>query len=353
MIATDQHEIELSALDGSNLLAFLAAVGSVRILATNPDHGHCRLSWRLGVADGIWRPCLMAQGDDAIGVIHKAVSVDISSAVPKIETERAKRALCKKARKVNPAGLSEIASAEIEWFEALDELPHPSAFRLYSQFSCPLARFREQAIKAIREGDRGALEHLASYCSEAIPADEETTSESDFRGLRNMRDDDKPGIISYFRRLSEELTLEHIRQALLCPWNYSDGTEYNLRWDSDGSRSHALSATAPADDKSGVTMRGANRLAVEALPLFPVMPVNRQTVTTGFTCFDDVPEITWPIWTEHLELDSIRTLLALPEFQEKQPNRTALEARGIVQAFRARRFNEGQYRNFSPARALL
>jgi hypothetical protein len=75
-------------------------------------------------------------------------------------------------------------------------------------------------------------------------------------------------------------------------------------------------------------MRGANRLAIEALPLFP----------TGGA------EVWWPIWTDALELDTVASLLAAG----KEPERP-----GVAQVYKSERFTEGKYRNFSPAKAML
>jgi hypothetical protein len=97
-------------------------------------------------------------------------------------------------------------------------------------------------------------------------------------------------------------------------------------------------------------MLGANRLAIEALPVFPCVPVKGQLETTGFrgrrssdTAF------TWPLWDALLGIDAVRTLLALAELQENHPDRTQLRRRGIAEVFRCMRITVGKYRNFTPA----
>jgi hypothetical protein len=91
-------------------------------------------------------------------------------------------------------------------------------------------------------------------------------------------------------------------------------------------------------------MRGANRLAIEALPLFPTAPMGRRVRTTAFREGESGTEIRWPIWTDPLELSSIASLLASRN-PELRP--------GVAQVFRAVRFTEGKYRNFSPSKAML
>jgi hypothetical protein len=123
-----------------------------------------------------------------------------------------------------------------------------------------------------------------------------------------------------------------------------------LRWDPADYRPHALRAEDPSGDPIR-TMRGANRLAVEALPLFPTAPAERYLRTAGFAAREGAMEITWPVWSDSLDLDTVRSLLTLDDLQKGEA--TALRRRGIEQAFRATRFTEGKFRNFSPAKAVM
>ena len=63
----------------------------------------------------------------------------------------------------------------------------------------------------------------------------------------------------------------------------------------------------------------------------------------------------WPLWTDALELETVRALVVVPEIQAPDVASCArvLGARGVAQVFRARRFTEGKYRNFTPPKALL
>jgi hypothetical protein len=61
--------------------------------------------------------------------------------------------------------------------------------------------------------------------------------------------------------------------------------------------------------------------------------------------------IAWPIWIEPLNLSTVASLLASEEVQKA--DRSTMTRRGIVQVFRAKRFTEGKYRNFSPAKPTL
>jgi hypothetical protein len=157
--------------------------------------------------------------------------------------------------------------------------------------------------------------------------------------------------LGFMRELAIGTGPEHLRGALFEEWNYSDGRP-SLRWDAADYRPHALRAEDPSGDPIK-TVRGANRLAIEALPLFPTVPSGRRLRTVGFADRSGETEVTWPVWSEALDLATVRSLLACAEIQEPEPDRREMMQRKVAQVFRARRFTEGKFRNFSPARALV
>ena len=174
-------------------------------------------------------------------------------------------------------------------------------------------------------------------------------SETEFRfGAGQQR------FLEFMRELAEITTADQIRRALFELWDYEDDRPA-MRWDPADYRPHALRAENPSGDPVR-TMRGANRLAVEALPLFPTAAcAGRKVRTVGFMERKGRREITWPIWSEPLDLDTVKALLASAEIQEDEPERRAMTSRKVAQAFRAWKFKEkgGRYRNVTPARALL
>ena len=97
-------------------------------------------------------------------------------------------------------------------------------------------------------------------------------------------------------------------------------------------------------------MRGANRLAIEALPLLPTVPGERRLHTTGFSeRRGEGVMFTWPIREPPLNVEVVRSLLSLAEIQEPRPNRGSLMGRGVVEVFRSRRITVGKYRSLSSA----
>lgn len=95
-------------------------------------------------------------------------------------------------------------------------------------------------------------------------------------------------------------------------------------------------------------MRGANRLAIEALPLLPTMPTDGRLATTAFqgsgargTFF------TWPIWNVPLGVAVVASLLfRASELTDRSDLRSPL---GIVALYTSARITTGKFRNFTPA----
>jgi hypothetical protein len=97
-------------------------------------------------------------------------------------------------------------------------------------------------------------------------------------------------------------------------------------------------------------------LAFEALPLFPCFLSEGRLATTGFHTRgarrERVTHFTWPLWKEPLTLDTVRSLLSLPELAEEEPPLPELQARGIEAVFRAERYkvkSQGDYYILRPA----
>jgi hypothetical protein len=150
-------------------------------------------------------------------------------------------------------------------------------------------------------------------------------------------------------------TREHLLDALVRPWRYVDDG-LSLRWDLlDETRQYALMAVNPTDTRHNPikTMRGANRLAIEALPLFPVIPSATVVQTTGFSEANGVQTWTWPVWHGFLDVNVVRSLLAHAAFKEPEIDRNQLNALGVQEIYRSRVvMPAGRYRCFAPPQAV-
>jgi hypothetical protein len=213
----------------------------------------------------------------------------------------------------------------------------PAAFRAFALAA------RDSALSGDSPSQNDAAFAAAFACEGCINKDG-TVQDTAFRTLSGAGHQHFVGSMEELARCTDR---EHLRRTLLAGWDYKDGKP-SLRFDPVDDRRYALRWSDPSGDATR-TMRGANRLAVEALPLLPTCPVGQRLATTGF----NVSKFwTWPIWEPWLSLDVTRTLLALEELQSEIPNRAALLARGVREVFRCERITVGKFRNFTPAAAV-
>ncbi len=301
------REIELVGLDGGNLLGYLAAIGTLRVLTLAEPEAAVRMSW---VDKGCWRPVVhhsrISTGEDLVAAIEGRVCSESS---------------------ISPA-----------WEIGKDLTLTRSEYG---------GHLRAGASNA-RPTQRVAADFLAAFGSDVFGTGTKKEQMADTE-LRTMSGAGHQHFLGFMKELALRTDKGHVKRTLLEPWDYADDRP-SLRWDPADYRPHALRAEDPSGDPIK-TMRGANRLAVEALPLFPTVPEGRQLRTVAFYDLDRETEIAWPIWREPLNLSTVASLLASDEVQKA--DRSTMTRRGIVQVFRARRFTEGKYRNFSPAKAAL
>lgn len=158
------------------------------------------------------------------------------------------------------------------------------------------------------------------------------------------------------RSLNQNVDKERLREAVRGPWRY-DSTLPSLSWDSRGERVYAVRATNPSKDKrSGVP--GADWLAFRGLVFYPVMRTDRGTLrTTACDAEWKSSAFRWPLWKAPAARNVVRSLVADPRLVAKDawPPARDLEARGITSVLRAliRRSDQGGYGSFSAAEILV
>ncbi len=287
----------LSALDGSNPLAFLAALGTFRLLnLSHPDAG-IRMKWERMA--GFWRPVLTGPEWDRGEVCDR---------------------------------LMEASWAPIEDFEAIGK-----------NLTVPKDKFLPFIKKAYNDAkqDSRAADFAASFGSEVCDDPDKGRIEyTDLCFITGSGHQDFLGTMGVLRKL---VTAEHLSDALFGEWRVSKG--YSMRWDPSDAAEYALQWDDPGP-KGAWAVWGANRLAIEALPLFPAMPAGAKLKTTGFSRRDRQTEFTWPIWTQAIGFDTTRSLMSLKQLQDAQPERDSLSAMGVGEVFRAQRVRIGQGANF-------
>lgn len=302
--ASPAHCLKLAGLDGGNLLGFLAAIGVLRTLNRCLDT-QVRLSWE---AQACWSPVLhlpkeMSE-EELVNLLHQNLS---------------------KSR----------------WPAPMDSLDDSNKIELGAYRDCAQA-----AVKHWLEvGDRDWADWLTSLGCEAARQGE-MVQDTAFRTMSGVG---HQHFLKTMRDLQALTEPEHLHHALFEPWGYQDDKP-SLRFDPADDRRYALRWTEPSRDPIR-TVRGANRLAVEALPLFATLPTVRQMQTLGFegkgsrnTYFR------WPIWLAPLTEDSVRSLVSHCDWLLSK--RVDLDEIGVAEVMRSQRITVLKVRNFTPAQAM-
>ncbi len=301
----------LTGLDGANPLAFLAALGALRGLTLAWPERWVRLSW---VARDVWRPRLHVDG----GSLTEEEALD---------------------------GLQHF----------IEMRPGHEALEIGDNLKVQAEKSRGHALAAVDAASASPetwaeADFLASFGCDAV------TDKSDFiqdTALRTLSGAGHQHFLKTMRQLAENTTRDGLRRCLFGPWMRPD-RRLSLRWDPEDDRRYALQWRNPtASGEEPRTECGANRLAFEALPLFPVAPVGRSLRTTGFSgSSSQNTRWTWPVWDPPADLDTVRSMLALRQLQDSAPDRNELAAMGVREVFRSRRLTIGKYRNFTPSRPV-
>lgn len=175
-------------------------------------------------------------------------------------------------------------------------------------------QFAEQALDCARQGHRTTVDFAAALAAES-PKDPNKVNATAFdmtggqqRFLRLIRELATALGQGQRRRPSQEEMRRALHEALFGPWRYADRLS-SFGWDPAAERLHALQAKSPTREGSPPAVKGAVWLAVEALPLFPLMISNGRLRTSGFD--PDHRAFAWPVWTEPITFDALRSLLAL------------------------------------------
>ena len=298
----------LRALDGSNPLAFLAAIGTLRLVHLTEPNAGVQMRWER--SGGLWRPRLGGLGADEGRLVEMLVKAPW---------------------------------APVERFEQIGK-----------NITVPAEKFRtfvKEAHAVATRQDRRAADFAAAFSSEVCEDTKKGRIEyTDFCFITGSGHQDFLGTID---ALAKCVATRHVRDALFGNWRAEKGL--SMRWDPSDAAEYALRWDDPGP-KGAWAVWGANQLAAEALPYLPTMPGKRGLETTGFDRRNRQDEFTWPIWNSLVSSETVRSLMSLGELQQDKPRRDVLRAMGIEEAYRAQRVRIGQGANFKvsfrPARPV-
>ena len=162
--------------------------------------------------------------------------------------------------------------------------------------------------------------------------------------------------LSMVRELAAAVDRERLQEAICGPWRY-DSPLPSLSWDSRGERVYAVRAVNPSTEKR-LGIPGADWLAFRALVFYPVTRTGRGSLrTTACDTEWKSSAFRWPIWTRPVTRQVARSLVADPSLVSRSLKSTPsdLAARGIASIRQAsiRRSDQGGYGSFGAADTLV
>lgn len=304
--------IELRPLDGGNPLGFLAALGTLVVADRMLGPTRARLSW----VDEV-RPYPLLDVE-SVDQLVEAVMADRDAwvGVPGLDFP---------PPPAPPWDEVKVAPADVRrWLQACHEYEAHDGGRSLGLASALVA-----------EGS------LAENKEEAKPSDLHfTTGQQKFLAMA--------------RRLRDGLTGGHVREAVVGPWRYKSHLK-SFKWDVTDDRVYALAATNPATDAK-LTVPGAEWLALMGLSLLGVTARrgagSDRTLTPGTSGSWKSGSFTWALWAAPLGVDTVRSVLTVPELTGIDGPAPALDvqARGLLRVYRSviTRSNQGGYGSFRP-----
>jgi CRISPR-associated endonuclease/helicase Cas3 len=318
----DGPGIPLDALNGANPLAFLAALGALRILTRVLPEYNPRMSWEQRL--GAWRPLLWTDRP--------------------LDEEQICHALCNNGLDIATMFREDLLAATV----SVSPKNKKGEASWKDKLKFPVDHFRA-FCRAASDSRSLSAEFAATWAGETAPSVEDGNTIA----LRTRFDftAGQQAFVGMLRELKKTCSAADLQSSLFTTWRYSTAA-VSMRWDTqDEKRQYALQSSDPTrSDNSPIADRGANFLAVEALPLFPLVP-NRGADQAGFEGKGDGRSWSWPIWMAPIGLDTVRSLLALPLADSDAWPSGSRQQIGVPVVFQSRIvMPSGRYRCFTPAR---
>jgi len=309
--------LPLPALHADNPIAFLAALGTLRILDGIRPAWKSHIRW---INNGNWIPELSVIGDTSLDQVSAALASNV---------------------------INRTRAPEYNWAEVIAVAPeifHAKA---------------EAALQTATMSQREAVDFFAAFAAEGA-----TSNSGDMKPMDLCMTSGQMKFLKEMRAITATLALapkpeeasfvERFRAVLTGPWNYADD-QHSLGWDPTNEPVHALGAYDPSGGGKQTSVRELVYLAAESLSLFPVFARLRRLRTTGFHQDEHRQSwFHWPIWEPELSFHSVRSLLQLRVIAYPMRNERELRTRGIHAIYCSRRHEFGKgYGIFRPAQLVM
>ena len=302
--AVEWREFALNGLDGGNPLGFLAAVGVLQSVTAMEPAGDWRMWWQQDA--GPWHPTLA--GNTAL------------------RPAQLPHRLADYLRDTDNEALAISKNLTIS----------PDVFRECAQKAQSIADY----------ADRRRADFIASFGCENVTDPKGRVIQD--TALRTMAGAGHQHFLDTMLQTVGQTDSGHLRRSLFKSWERED-RRLGLRWDPVEGRRYALRWREPSSEVAK-TERGANRLAIEALPLLPTAISGAGLETTGFRQERGRGVyFSWPLWTCRANIATVASILRLEELRRNAPRLEKLAPLGIAAVYRSQRVTEGKQRNFMPA----
>jgi CRISPR-associated endonuclease/helicase Cas3 len=318
--ASQSHQLPLTGLDGANPLGFLAALGSLVVADTLAGTENVP-SWLAGPVTLSWGSAETAHTP----VLHLPAAPPSPSAFVDFLAERLPR-----SPECHPAKwIVDILTA--------DNNDLAKQIRLLCFGRTPAD---PPAL------DRPYLDWVTALACESLPD-----------GASQLQTVRRDYLMGNLRSIMQRTTAEHLQRSLFAPWDFADALDnQSMHWEPSEDRRHAYQWHMPSGDptrKKRGGMLGANRLALEAWPLFPSFVDKDRVSTRGFMGNRaNNTYWTWPLWRQPLSKDAIASILGLAAMHNKSTDSTAFRSLGVFAVFRLQRILVGKTPNFTAALAI-
>lgn len=271
----ETHVVSMHGLRPDNPLGFLVGLGSIRTLS---DHD-AAAGWEL-----LWGPDhAKLRRRDGQPVTKEGVAKEISDRLGRAEPLLNLKYPKKGDKEKNAEDYEKFSNGLSNVVDAALKNDHVASARRLLDFQACIACYNPHSGKGYERVKDIVVENKLRMV---------TGNTTLFNTVSRIIEKDGAGSSSIYASLFE-------------PWTYLDDG-YSLNWDPNLSgRTHATAPSAP-ESAFNPSMYGANRIAFEALSLYPVVDDGREIQTVGWT----KKEFTWPVWDCFAGMDEIRGILS-------------------------------------------
>lgn len=297
------HDVTLTGLDGTNPLAFLAALGVLE--AAGDGTSTVRLRWQY---EGSWRPVLAS------------AYTDIDALIERLDTDRHE--------------CMEDPALALEYDGKRDLKPLPD-------------RFRQLLIQL--SGDATPLKRRSVDWVSAFATDVAVDNKGNTKPTALHFTAGQQQFLQMAAELVKNITKDDFREALCGPWKYERQLPV-MGWDATSSRDYALRATDPSTDKK-LGVPGADWLAIRGLTYLPTVPRGTRVMTAGCIGGWKDGRLRWPLWTVPLNASVIRSVLC-HNLETMTKHERAARGIGVVLSSGIKRSDQGGYGSFEPATVI-